>query len=74
MLIVITTFILCSFGIYQYRTIKVQKIAELQEMADQIITRLAENVSKPMWEYDHNQVIKVVIAEMMEKNVLAVDD
>lgn len=72
MLIVITTLILSSFGVYQYRTLKVRKTAELQQLADQIIVRLTENVSKPMWEYDHIQVVKAVMAEMQEKNVSAV--
>lgn len=47
-LIVLTTLILSGFEIYQYYELKFQKLANLDNLANSTIERLAENLVNPM--------------------------
>lgn len=71
-LIILTTLILSGFGVYEYRQLTTQKMTFLNELADSTIQRLAQNALHPLWDFDFDQLEKVVLSEMKEKNVFAI--
>ena len=71
-LVVLTTIVLAGYGVYQYVTLRSNNLTRLNDLADGVIARLTENLTKPIWEGDDIQVEKVVLAEMHEKNIFAI--
>ena len=72
MLIVMTTLALSGYGVYQYGMLRANSLARLNELADNVSARLAENLITPLWNAYDIQVEKMVISEMQEKNILAI--
>lgn len=72
MLIVLTTLMLSGFGIYQYLALRSRKITELTTLAEVVKARLAENLTVPLWDYDNEQVNKVILSEMRERCLYAI--
>lgn len=70
--ILLTTFVLSGFGVYQYVTLKSRKISALYARTDTLIGRLGENLVAPLWEYDLDQVNKLLLAEMEDPNIVAI--
>ncbi len=71
-IIVLTTLILSGFGIYQYLALQSNAIMSLNNSAERTIERLAETLIKPLWDLDEEQIEKVLLSEMREKNIFAV--
>ncbi|MCP4397779.1 MAG: HAMP domain-containing protein, partial [bacterium] len=71
-LIVLTTLILAGSGVYQYVSLKSEKLAHLTYRADTTLKRLAKSLRVPLWEYDHNQMHEVVLSEMGERTIAAI--
>lgn len=72
LLICITTFLLAGFSLYQYITLRVGMMSEIEELAETILERLAENVLKPVWDFDPDQAENVILTEMRTKSLFAV--
>ncbi len=72
MLIVLTTLILCGFGIHQYRTQQAREITRLTNIAFLATEQLALNLNFPIWNYDDEQIQKVIETEMQEESISAV--
>lgn len=72
MLIILTTLILSGFGVHQYNTQQARETARLNDIALAVAEQLALNLNFPIWNYDDEQIEKVVETEMQEKNISAV--
>lgn len=72
MLIVVTTALLSGYGGYQYVTLRASSLASLNRMAESVIARLAENLVEPLWNFDETPMQKVVVSEMGDQSVFAV--
>ncbi len=72
MLIFFLTTLLSLYGVYQYMALRSAGLSRLNELADSVIVRLAENLSMPMWGADDLQVEKVVLSELREKNIQSI--
>ena len=72
MLVVMTTLVLSGYGVYQYWALQSSSLTRLNELADNVSARLAESLKQPLWNADDLQVQKVVMSEMQEKNILAI--
>lgn len=70
-LIAIITAILGAFGGYQYLTTKTQLTIELQELAIISASRLAEQLTEPLWNYDPLQAEKILRSYMSDKRCYA---
>lgn len=71
-LIIITTLILLGFGVYQYQTLREKEKAHLAAISKKTSLTLAENLILPIWNYDQQQIRKMLTAEMEEKNFFAI--
>ncbi len=71
-LIVLTTLILSGFGVYQYVSLKSEKLAHLTYRADNTLKRLANNLVTPLWDIDPVQMHEVVLSEMGERIISAI--
>ncbi|MCP4399119.1 MAG: HAMP domain-containing protein, partial [bacterium] len=71
-IIVITTLILSGFGMYQYVSLKSEKLAYLTYQADTTLQRLANNLVSPLWEINHKRMHEVVLSEMGERTIAAI--
>jgi len=75
--IVIALVIIVSGGLiisesYRYKSSYDQATAELNQLCERIITRLAENLVLPLWEVDDNWTRKIINAEMRDRQVYAI--
>lgn len=64
-----------SLGIYQaylYSSLKTRLIQELNDAADQKISRLERDLNLPLWELDNGWIDTIVDTEMRDEQVLAV--
>ncbi len=71
-LIVLTTLILAGFGVYQYVSLKSEKLAYLTYLTDNTLNRLVNNLVTPLWEINDNQMHEVVLSEMGERTISAI--
>lgn len=71
-LIILATLVLAGFGVYQYVKIREERMAVLRYTADAMIERLADNLTKPLWEFNDQQRDKVILGEMRENSIYAV--
>jgi signal transduction histidine kinase len=70
-LVVIVVSILALFEIYGYRVERQLFTRELEEFAQRKISRLADNLSFPVWEIDDRWVDRIIDSEMTDQNVYA---
>jgi len=71
-LIFLTTLILTGFGVYQYFSLKAEKLAYLTYVADSTIERLTKNLAVPLWNFDDAQVEEAMLSEMRERTVFTI--
>lgn len=71
-LILITTFILVGFGLYQHFRDAHNITADINCLAEMTILRLADNLALPIWSVDDSQIEKVLLSEMNEKRIYSV--
>ena len=71
-LIVVTTILLSGYGAYQYATLRTSSLARLNALAESISSRLAENLVEPIWNFDKKPMEKVILSEMGDKSVFAI--
>lgn len=71
-LIGLMSLILSGYGVYSYFTLKTEKMAALDELADATIERLSMNLADPVWNFDRQQVENVLQTEMQERTVAAI--
>ncbi|NOR69844.1 MAG: hypothetical protein GQ532_09160, partial [Methylomarinum sp.] len=64
--------IVVPIDVFDYFHTKQQMQAELANLTDQKVLRLAENIQLPLWELDKAWVEKVILAEMMDEYVFAI--
>ncbi|OIO71230.1 MAG: hypothetical protein COW19_06355 [Zetaproteobacteria bacterium CG12_big_fil_rev_8_21_14_0_65_55_1124] len=71
-LLVIVIGFLSLYETYRYVDARHVLSTELEELADQKITRMAEELEVPLWEVDENWVNKDIDTEMMDKRLFAI--
>ena len=71
-MILLITLILSGFGLYQYLSLRTERLANLNNVADDMIERLARNLLMPLWNYDMDQAKEAIMAEMRERTILTV--
>jgi methyl-accepting chemotaxis protein len=71
-LIVFTTLILCGFGIYQYVYLTSRETADLNTFGDVAMKRLAENLARPLWDFDPDLAANILLAEMGAESIYAI--
>lgn len=71
-IILLTTVILVGFGVYQYTTRQTRELARLNAFAQNAAQQLALNLISPLWDFDREQMIKVVETAMQDGNILAI--
>ncbi len=72
-LVIVTTVILCGFGMYQYRQLRSEKTAELTQLAQLAVERLSQSLAAPLWFVDTTgQIEAALISEMQEKRIYAI--
>ena len=71
-LILLTTLILAGFGVSQYVVLKTEKMTYLTNLADGMVTRLAQYLADPLWNFAETQRDNVILLEMQERSVFAV--
>ena len=65
-LILLTSLVLAIFGIYQYNTRRSREMLRLKASSAAIVERLTVNLFGPLWNYDDEQIEKVIHSEMRE--------
>ncbi|MFP4387539.1 MAG: methyl-accepting chemotaxis protein [Desulfococcaceae bacterium] len=68
-----TTLILGCFGLYQYLQFQRDATQELEALADTAARRLAQKLVYPIWDMDHAELERTVLAEMAERRILALE-
>lgn len=71
-MIVLTTLILAGFGGYQYYTRQIREQARLDTFGDNAAKQLSLNLVAPLWEFDKDQMAKVVETTLQDENILAI--
>jgi len=71
-IILLTTVILAGFGVYQYDTRQTRELARLNVRAQNAAQQLALNLVSPLWDFDKEQMVKVVETAMQDGNILAI--
>lgn len=65
-LILLTSMVMGGFGLYQYWHLQTEKNQQLEQIADQMITRLQTSLLKPLWDFDNAQMEYMLSSEMSE--------
>jgi methyl-accepting chemotaxis protein len=71
-LLLVITFILISFGIYDYITLRSKLAGDLNRSADIIAGRLADNMAGPLWDMDEKKASEIIQQEMADERVLGI--
>ena len=71
-MILLITLILSGFGLYQYLSLRHEKMVYLTNVADSTIERLAQNLAAPLWNFDTYQAKETIMAEMRERTIFAI--
>ena len=71
-IILLTTVILCGFGVYQYYTRQAREQTRLNTFGHNTAQQLALNLASPLWDFDKAQLTKAVDTAMQDGNLLAV--
>ena len=71
-LIVVTTMLLSVYGGYQYVTLRASSLERLNALAESVSARLAENLIEPVWNFDKKPMEKVILSEMGDNSVFAI--
>jgi methyl-accepting chemotaxis protein len=68
-LLLVITFILISFGIYDYIALRSKLAGDLNRSADIIAERLAGSMAGPLWDMDEKKASEVIQQEMADRRV-----
>ena len=71
-LVVLTTALLLIYGVFQYMTLRSTSLDSLHLLSENIIERLRVNLVEPIWNVSSRQIEEVVLAELRDKNILAI--
>ncbi|GAK54372.1 methyl-accepting chemotaxis protein [Candidatus Moduliflexus flocculans] len=71
-IILLTTAILSGFGLYQYQTRQTRELDRLNAFSQNAAQQLALNLVSPLWDFDKEQMVKVVETAMQDGNILAI--
>ncbi|MGE0086220.1 MAG: methyl-accepting chemotaxis protein [Desulfococcaceae bacterium] len=71
-IVLLSTVILGIYGFYQYHHLEGQKIGELDFLGESTVERLADSLAVPLWNLEKQQVEKIVVSEMKNRNISAV--
>ncbi len=71
-LALIVVFVFAGFTLYEYQRAKLAGMAELENLATRMASRLSDNLSLPLWELDSAWITKTIDTEMSNKRVYAI--
>lgn len=71
-LVVLLTAILSGFGVYQYRILRANALANLNMLADSTVERLSKSLLIPLWEFNMTQLEQGMLAEMGHEAIFAI--
>ncbi len=68
-LVAVTTGIMTLFGVYQYRSVKTESVADMQQLMVVTGERLSNQLVIPLWDMDNEVLKKTLQTEIAEKRV-----
>lgn len=71
-LILTTTIIVATFGVFDYLKMKRQISEELNAFSEMVIERIAENVQIPLYNVDQDAMKKPVLSEMVDRRIYSI--
>ncbi len=71
-IVLLSTFILGIYGLSQYHRLKKRKDTQLNFLAGTVTDRLADNLLVPLWNFEKQQVGKVLLSEMNNPHIFGI--
>ncbi|MBT9513488.1 MAG: response regulator [Acidovorax sp.] len=73
LLVMVVSLVLGSFGAYNYRDSRAQKLQQLNTELDAAVARLSRNLPDALWRFDNNLVRTIVDSELGTDDVLGIE-
>ena len=71
-LLIVTTFILAGFAVYNLAQARQRLNQDLQRLAETTVQRLSQHLDGPMWALNKDQIVQSIEAAMLERRVYAI--
>ncbi|MBF0452979.1 MAG: hypothetical protein HQK75_19920 [Candidatus Magnetomorum sp.] len=72
LVILITSVVLISFGLFEYIQVQTEMTSDLEESAKIIANRLSKTLVDPLWDMEMDKIDNIMKAEMAEKRIYAI--
>lgn len=73
LLVMVVSLVLGSFGAYNYRDSRAQKLQQLNLELDAAVARLSRNLPDALWRFENNLVRTIVDSELGTGDVLGIE-